>query len=475
MTRAFRPAGPAHARGTAAAKGSAGAVARPGAPGTPPSVPRTTAGGAGRYTKERRMMSILFLGPALVILAVLVAWPIVNTVWLSLHDAGGKHWVGLHNYVEMFTSPETRRAITNNLIWVVVAPTVVTVLGLVFAVLTERIRLATAFKTILFMPMAVSFLSAGVTWRLVYDESPDRGVLNAIVVSVHDAFSPSSPYPDAHPRDDSVLTGPAGGAYRSVQASATGTPALLPLVGLAADKIPAGARPAGAPPAGAAGLSGLAWLDFTPGGGGKPGVVDPTEKGLPGMKVQAVRDGRVVATATSDSTGQFRFPGLSGDGYTIQLPKSNFEPPFAGVSWLGPSLVTPAIIVSYLWIWAGFAMVLVSAGLAALPREALEAARVDGATEWQVLRRVTIPLVRPVLVVIMVTLIINVLKIFDLVYVIAPDSSQNAATVVALEMYKVSFGGGLNDGLGSALGVLLFILVVPAMIFNIRRLRRDQP
>jgi alpha-glucoside transport system permease protein len=108
-----------------------------------------------------------------------------------------------------------------------------------------------------------------------------------------------------------------------------------------------------------------------------------------------------------------------------------------------------------------------------MPREALEAARVDGAPEWQVFRMVTIPLVRPVLVVVLVTLTINVLKIFDLVYVLAPDSSQDDANVVALEMYRVSFGGGLDYGLGSALAVLLFVLVLPAMLFNVRRMRRD--
>jgi alpha-glucoside transport system permease protein len=117
-------------------------------------------------------------------------------------------------------------------------------------------------------------------------------------------------------------------------------------------------------------------------------------------------------------------------------------------------------------------MVLLSAGLAALPRDALEAARVDGATEWQVLWRVTLPLLRPVLIVVLVTLTINVLKIFDLVYVLPPESSQDDANVMALEMYRVSFGGGLDYGLGSALAVLLFVLVLPAMLFNIRRLRR---
>lgn len=475
MTRASRPAQPAPARGAEAARGPAGPDRRPGAPGAVPDAAPAAASGTAPHTRERRSIALVFLGPALVILAVLVLWPIVNTVWLSLHDAGGKNWVGLHNYVTMFTSSDTRRAITNNVIWVVVAPTVITVLGLIFAVLTERIRYSTAFKTILFMPMAVSFLSAGVTWRLVYDQSPDRGVLNAIVVAVHDVFKPASPYPGVHPRDGAVLGDNGDGGFRTVAPVQATDTVMLPLVGLAPDKVPGDARPAATPSTLGGGVSGVVWLDFTPGGGGKAGVVDNNEKGLPGITVQAVRDGKVVASTKTDATGAFRFADLSGSGYTVQLPRSNFAQPFNGVTWLGPSLVTPAIIVSYLWIWAGFAMVLVSAGLAALPRDTLEAARVDGATEWQVFRRVTIPLVRPVLIVVMVTLIINVLKIFDLVYVLAPDSSQDAASVVALQMYKVSFGGGLNDGLGSALGVLLFLLVVPAMVFNIRRLRRSQP
>ena len=115
-----------------------------------------------------------------------------------------------------------------------------------------------------------------------------------------------------------------------------------------------------------------------------------------------------------------------------------------------------------------------AAGLAAIDREILEAARVDGASEFALLRRVTVPLVRPVLVVVLVTLVINVLKIFDLIYVISPSESLPNSTVVAVQMYQVAFGGTQDSGLGSALGVLLFVLVIPAMIFNVRRLRRDQ-
>jgi alpha-glucoside transport system permease protein len=118
-------------------------------------------------------------------------------------------------------------------------------------------------------------------------------------------------------------------------------------------------------------------------------------------------------------------------------------------------------------------MVIIAAGLAAIPRDVLEAARVDGANEGQVFRRVTVPLLAPVISVVLVTLVIIVLKIFDLVLVIAPGSSQQNANVIALQMWKTAFG--VRDfGVGSALGVFLFLLVIPAMVFNIRRFKAEQ-
>ena len=114
-----------------------------------------------------------------------------------------------------------------------------------------------------------------------------------------------------------------------------------------------------------------------------------------------------------------------------------------------------------------------SAGLTAVPRELLEAGRMDGANEWQVFRRITVPLLAPVLTVVMVTLVINVLKVFDLIYIIAPGATQQDANVLALQMYLSSFGGGGDQGVGSAIGVILLLLVLPAMLFNIRRFRRE--
>ncbi|MFF1740115.1 ABC transporter permease [Streptomyces mirabilis] len=430
-----------------------------------------------RARRRGRIIALVFVLPALLLLGALVVYPVVFSVGRSFFDASGSRFVGGDNYTEMFRDPATLKAVRNSAIWVVVAPTLLTGLGLVLAVLVEKIRWATAFKLLLFMPMAVSFLAAGIIFRLAYDEDPDKGVLNAAVVCVHDAFEGTSSYPTARARDGRGLTKGADGSYRTTASASPGHTVGLGLVGVLPKDLPKDAKPAYA----AAGqkaardeLRGVVYLDFTPGGGGKQGRVDRGESGLPEMKVEAARDGKTVASTTTAADGSFRFSGLDPGSYTVRLPASNFSPPYEGVSWLGPALVTPAIIGAYLWIWTGFAMVLIGAGLAALPRDALEAARMDGANEWQIFRRITVPLLAPVLTVVFVTLVINVMKVFDLVYIIAPGPVQEDATVLATQMWLVSFGGGNNQGLGSALGVLLLLLVVPAMVFNVRRFRRSQ-
>ncbi|WP_327726251.1 ABC transporter permease subunit [Streptomyces sp. NBC_00487] len=429
-----------------------------------------------RARRRGRTIALLFVLPALLLLGALVLYPVLFSVGRSFFDASGTRFVGGDNYTEMFRDPATLKAVRNTTIWVVVAPALLTGLGLVLAVLVEKIRWATAFKLLLFMPMAVSFLAAGIIFRLAYDEDPDKGVLNAAAVGIHDAFQGTSSYPTARARDGQGLTAGDNGSYRTSTPVSPGDTVSLGLVGVAPKNLK-GAEPAHGPAARKAGpdeLRGVVYLDFTPGGGGKQGAVDRRESGLPEMKVEAVRDGKTVASTTTAADGSFRFPGLEAGSYTVTLPGSNFAPPYDGVSWLGPTLVTPAIIGAYLWIWTGFAMVLIGAGLSTLPRDTLEAARMDGANEWQVFRRITVPLLAPVLTVVFVTLVINVMKVFDLVYIIAPGPVQEDATVLATQMWLVSFGGGNDQGLGSALGVLLLLLVVPAMVFNVRRFRGSQ-
>jgi alpha-glucoside transport system permease protein len=415
----------------------------------------------------------LFLAPSLVLLGAIVVYPIFFSVGRSFFDASGSEFVGVRNYQEMFTAPSTLTAIRNNLIWVVFAPSIVTAVGLVFAVLTERVPWSTAFKVAIFMPMAISFLSAGVTWRLIYEEEPDLGLANATVGAVVNVFQPPGAVAGARSSQEDAVAATDDGGLSLREPVEVGATAMLGLVAIPPESVPEGAVQAAEPVEAADGIAGTVWLDFAPGGGGEPGMIDPEERGLPGVEVEAVTGGEVVASTTTGSDGAFVLEGVPAGSYELRLPPANFREPFGGVNWLGATLVTPAIIAAYIWIWAGFAMVVIAAGLAAIPRETLEASRVDGGSEWQVFRRVTVPLLAPVLAVVFVTLVINVLKVFDLVLVIAPGSAQRDANVIALQLWKTAFG--IRDfGLGSALAVFLLLLVMPAMAFNIKRFRADQ-
>jgi alpha-glucoside transport system permease protein len=429
--------------------------------------------GTDARSNTPRWLILMYIGPAVVLLAVYIGYPVVYSIFRSLFDRSGSSFVGLHNYAEVFTDPNTRTALRNNLIWVLVAPAFVTGLGLIFAVLTERIRWAVAFRLVLFMPMAISLFASGIIFRLVYQEDPGLGLANAVAVSVHDVFAQPSEYPGVAPRQTVATTSTSDG-FTTVGTYRPGDVVTLPMVGEAPGKLPAQAMPATPVTAHAGALSGVVWLDIAL--GSRPGEIGHGKRGMPGITVQAIRDGTVVATTTTGDDGAFTFPDLAQGAYQVRMPAADFAQPFRGLTWLGPSLVTPVIISAWVWITTGFAMTFIAAGLAAIPRDALEAARVDGATEWQVFRRVTVPLLGPVLLVVLVTLIINVLKVFDLVFVIPPGSTQADANVLALQMWQVAFGPGSGGdlGQGSAIGVILFLVVMPAMLFNIRRFRRER-
>jgi alpha-glucoside transport system permease protein len=246
------------------------------------------------------------------------------------------------------------------------------------------------------------------------------------------------------------------------------------LTGIPPAQVPAGAKAPAVPASQPDAITGLVWRDFRP-GGGTAGEPEPGELGIPGATVE-LRDGagKVLQTATADDAGAFVFKSLKAGGYTVALSKKTFAAPFEGVSWLGPKLITPAVMLAYIWVWAGFSMVIIAAGLAAISREVLEAARTDGATEWQVFRRVTAPMLAPVLSVVFITMLINVLKVFDIILSVAPASSQDDANVIALAMWRTSFGGVNDFGLGSAIAVFLLLLVIPALALNIRRFKREQ-
>jgi alpha-glucoside transport system permease protein len=436
----------------------------------PPPKAAPPAAEAGRWRKYA--LAAGFLAPAAVLLAVWIVYPTLWTIKSSFFDERGDSWVGIENYERLFTSDVLLTAIKNNAIWVAVVPALVTILGLIFAVLTERIGWAVAFKTAVFMPMAISAFAAGITWRLVYIENPEQGALNAGIAAAKDAFDPAGVLSQAAPSSE-ALTGTPQGGLTLTDAIGPGDVAQLGVTRIRGAEVPETAEQAVVPEAREGGITGVVWRDFKP-GGGTPGEVESEEVGLPGVTVELrTADRERVATAETQPDGTFVFEEVEPGEYRVAIGAQTFAQPFGGVTWLGEKLVTPSIIIAYLWIWAGFAMVVIAAGLAAIPRDVLEAARTDGASEWQVFRRVTVPLLAPVLTVVFITMLINVLKVFDIVIAIAPGSVQDDATVLALSMWRTAFGGDNDFGTGSAIAVFLFVLVIPVLLLNIRRFRRE--
>jgi alpha-glucoside transport system permease protein len=419
----------------------------------------------------RRGAALAFLAPAAVMLIALVVYPAIDTIIQSLQNSDRTAVVGLANYQEVFANERIFTALKNNVIWVAIAPAVITGLGLVFAILTERVRYGTALKLILFMPMAISMLVTAVFWRLMYEQSPELGVVNAALGGVYNVFNGPGPYPEAtFVQGQLPLERQGEGAIALTQELQPGDTGVIGLTGILETDVPAEATQAAQPEAPSNGIGLVVWRDFKP-GGGKPGEIEEGEVGLPGAAVELVNsDGEVVETEVTGPDGSVSFSGVGEGSFTARVSEETFEKGWTGVRWLGPTLVTISMIVTFTWAQIGLAIVVIGAGLAALPRDLLEAARVDGANEWQVFRRITFPLMRPIVGVVFITLVINVLKIFDLIYVLVPNLPQ--AQTIATEIFRTTFAAR-DYGVGAALAVVLFILVIPILILNVRRLRRE--
>jgi alpha-glucoside transport system permease protein len=280
------------------------------------------------------MFAFFFLLPAVLLLMIGLVVPAIRTTLLSFMDGGSRNWVGLRNYTWMFSDDSIVRVLINTLVWVLLVPLVATAFGLLYSVLVDKARFESVAKSLIFMPMAISFVGAAIIWKFVYayrgDGQEQIGLLNQIVVSL----------------------------------------------------------------------------------GGEP------------------------------------------------------------KQWLLDSpLNTLLLIVIMVWIQAGFAMVVLSAAIKAIPADIVEAARLDGVTPWQMFWQITMPSIRPALIVVVVTLSIATLKVFDIVR--TATNGNYETSVIANEMYNQAFRYGQN-GQGSALAVFLFVLVIPLVIYQIRNLRQQR-
>ncbi len=278
--------------------------------------------------------SLIWIAPAVILLLFFFIYPMINTILWSLQNADSTQFVGLKNFQQIFTDSSLLDVLKNNLIWLVFGTILTVGLGLIVAVLVDRVKIEGIIKSALFIPMAISMVAASVIWKLVYDYAPagqpQIGLLNAFL-------------------------------------------------------------------------------------------------------------------------GAFHFP-----------PQT----------WIqNPTISTFALIVIYTWMWTGFSMVIISAALKGIPDDVIEAAKMDGAGRLTMFWRITIPMIAPTLGVVTTTMIINILKIFDVIYV---ETGGNYGTDVVANRFYYELFNFNNYGLASALAILLTVCVIPVMVINIRRMRREE-
>ncbi|MFG1921481.1 carbohydrate ABC transporter permease [Cryptosporangium sp. NPDC048952] len=275
----------------------------------------------------------LFLLPALFMLGVGLVIPAIRTTILSFTNAAGD-FVGFDNYVWMFTEDESLVTIRNTIIWTVLTPILATGIGLIYAILIDKARTEAISKSLVFMPMAISFVGAGIIWKFMY-------------------------------------------AYRG-------------------------------------------------GGNEQIGLINQLIVWFGGEPTQLLLD---------------------------------------------PPLNTFLLILVMVWIQAGFAMVVLSAAIKGIPADIVEAARIDGVTPWSMFWQVTVPSIRGSLIVVLSTITISVLKVFDIVRTMTAGNFDTS--VLANEMYTQAFRFR-EPGRGAALALFLFVLVIPLVLYQVRVLRQRE-
>ncbi|MGA9531558.1 MAG: sugar ABC transporter permease [Anaerolineales bacterium] len=302
--------------------------------------------------KQGRAIPWFYLAPAILLMSFFIVYPMINTISLSLQNKDGTAsaattcqegqpcWGIFENYryalsAELdMSSPGAAwssfwtSSYGNNIKWVVLMVSGTVIFGMMMAVLADRVRYESIAKAIIFMPMAISFVGAGVIWKFMYAYGTSQvqvGLLNAFVTAL--------------------------------------------------------------------GYDPVAWLST-------------------------------------------------------------------------PQLNTLMLIVVGIWIWTGFSMTILAAALRGVPEELLEAARIDGANEFLVFRQITIPLIMPTIIVVITTMVINVLKLFDLVYVMT--GGNFGTDVIANRMYSEMYVN-FNPGRGTAVAVVLIVLIIPFIYANVKR------
>src|SRR5437868_7869989 len=133
----------------------------------------------------------IWVGPAIVLVSVILVYPMIGTIIRSFCDRGGSNFIGLGNYIPMLSDGGVLIVLRNNLLWLLLSPAMVLIFGLALAMLADRVSYEKPVKSLIFMPMAISFVAMSIIWQFVYyyrpPDVPQIGILNAIVVNLFHA------------------------------------------------------------------------------------------------------------------------------------------------------------------------------------------------------------------------------------------------------------------------------------------------
>ncbi len=371
---------------------------------------------AGRnINRANRVRPWLFLFPAVFALTLYLAYPVLETLRLSLTDrnAGGA-FVGLDNYRQMAGEAKFWEAMKNNMLWLIVVPAAATAFGLLAAQLTDRIKWGNIAKSLVFMPMAISFVGASVIFKLVYDTRPagqdQIGVLNAVWL----AFD--------------------GGAGSFLMLRLVPALILLAFAAFMVYGIYLTLRP-------------LIWGEAERGGGSWFTVPLRLAVAIAALWLLWLSLKSTVSVFTT--------------GLPYGEPQTWLTIPFWNNFFL---------MVVLIWIQTGFAMVILSAALRGIPEETIEAAIIDGANPFDIFFKIKVPQIMSTIVVVWTTITLVVLKIFDIVF--AMTNGQWETQVLANYMYDKLFRA--NDwGVGSASAIVIMLLVTPILIWNVYNARNE--
>lgn len=291
---------------------------------------------AGRINgkAQNAVARLIFFGPAAILIFAGLVIPAIQTIIFSFKDPDSLKFIGWENYKWMAADPNIHVILLNTLLWILVVPVLTTAIGLMLAVLMDRMKHESLPKSLIFMPMAISFVGASIIWKFVYDYAKDG----------------------------------------------------YPQTGL---------------------LSNLS-----------------------------------------------RLIGKEPQNWMLVKPLNTF-----------------LIMIIFIWVQTGFAMVLLSAAIKAVPADIVEASALDGAYGWKLFKNITFPMVRGTFIVVLATMVVGVLKLFDIVRTMT--GGNFGTNVLANEMYSQVFVQ-FDQGKGSALAVALFVSVSPILIYNIIHLRRER-